>query len=100
MGSRQEFKLVKACTQVPLPTGAILTQNPTNHTNNNNYSLTSLVKTNWKLSAAVYYLGLTGARKTAQWVEALDAKPKDLNSIPGIETVDGGSWEPIPQTVC
>lgn len=55
---------------------------------------------NWKLSAVVYHLGLMGARKMAQWVEALDAKPKDLNSISGIENVHGGSWEPIPQTVC
>lgn len=101
VGSRKELKLLKACTQVPLSTGVILTQKPTNQQlQQQQLQSHEPFEINWKLSAVVYHLGQMGARKMAQWVEALDAKPKDLNSISGIENVHGGSWEPIPQTVC
>lgn len=76
---------------------------PTTYATNqptNQPSLTSLLKLSWKLSALVHYSNLMGARKMAQWVEAFDAKPNNLNSIPGIQNVPGGSWEPLPQIVC
>jgi hypothetical protein len=47
-----------------------------------NQSLTSLLKLSWKLSALVHYSNLTGARKMAPRVQALEVKSNNLNSIP------------------